>query len=72
MKRLTILLYVILLILSCETEQPTFVKPKPLNTNKTLTTIAFGSCNKQYEPQPLWKIIVQNEPDLWIGLGDNI
>jgi len=72
MKRFTIFFILILCISNCKTEQLAFVKPKPLNTNKSPTTIAFGSCNKQYEPQPLWEIIVQNEPDLWIWLGDNI
>ena len=43
-----------------------------VDTNKTLTTIAFGSCNRQDEPQPMWKPIMANEPDLWIWLGDNI
>ncbi|MCX2741754.1 alkaline phosphatase D family protein [Pontibacter anaerobius] len=34
--------------------------------------IAFGSCNSQDEPQPLWPAIVATQPDLWIWLGDNI
>ena len=72
MKRSCLFLLTILLFSNCETEKPSLVKPKPLNTNKSLTTIAFGSCNKQYKPQPLWESIVQNEPDLWIWLGDNI
>ncbi len=38
----------------------------------TLTTIAFGSCNKQDKPQTLWGPIVKDNPDLWIWLGDNI
>lgn len=38
----------------------------------TLTRIAFGSCNRQDEKQPLWPFIVQNQPQLWIWLGDNI
>ncbi|MBB6612678.1 alkaline phosphatase family protein [Pontibacter sp. Tf4] len=36
------------------------------------TTIAFGSCNNQSQPQPLWDDIVQAKPDLWVWLGDNI
>jgi len=32
--------------------------------------IAFGSCNKHDEPQPLWKDIASEKPDLWIWLGD--
>lgn len=45
---------------------------KPLNFNKPLTTIAFGSCNNQEKPQGMWTQVVKNKPDLWIWLGDNI
>lgn len=34
--------------------------------------IAFGSCNRQDLPQPLWKPIIAENPDLWIWSGDNI
>src|SRR3954471_134357 len=37
---------------------------------KPITRIAFGSCNKEYKPQPLWKPILACKPDLWIWLGD--
>jgi alkaline phosphatase D len=37
-----------------------------------LTRIAFGSCNKENEPQPMWEYIMQNNPQLWIWLGDNV
>ncbi|QIP11595.1 alkaline phosphatase family protein [Spirosoma aureum] len=39
---------------------------------KTVTTIAFGSCSDQKRPQPLWDDIVAQKPDVWIWLGDNI
>ncbi len=51
---------------------PTFVNYKSLNTEKLLTTIAFGSCNKHDLPQPIWESVIQNQPDLWIWLGDII
>lgn len=35
-------------------------------------TIAFGSCNKQDAPQPLWDDIIAHEPDVFLFLGDNI
>ena len=35
-------------------------------------TIAFGSCNRQDLPQPLWGPILANEPDVFIWGGDNI
>jgi alkaline phosphatase D len=34
--------------------------------------IAFGSCNKQYSPQPLWDAIAARNPSLWVWLGDMI
>ena len=42
------------------------------NQQKSLTTIAFGSCSDQKRPQPLWDDIVAQKPDIWIWLGDNI
>ena len=35
-----------------------------------LQRIAFGSCNREYKPQPLWKPIRACQPDLWVWLGD--
>src|SRR5687768_16983467 len=40
--------------------------------NKKELIFAFGSCNRQNLPQPLWDVIARDEPDLWIWLGDNI
>lgn len=37
-----------------------------------LFTIAFGSCNKHDLPQPLWQPILEEGPDLWVWLGDNV
>lgn len=37
---------------------------------KSVTSFAFGSCNKQYLPQPLWKHIVAESPDLFLWTGD--
>jgi alkaline phosphatase D len=34
--------------------------------------IAFGSCNKHDLPQPLWKPILQDAPDVFMWLGDNV
>lgn len=42
------------------------------NAKSGNTRIAFGSCNSQAEPQPLWPSIVATNPDLWVWLGDNI
>lgn len=42
------------------------------STTEGPRVIAFGSCNRQHLPQPLWKPILAEKPDLWIWLGDNI
>jgi len=38
--------------------------------NDTKSVITFGSCNRHDEPQPLWKDIINNQPDVWVWLGD--
>ncbi|MEO1436453.1 MAG: alkaline phosphatase D family protein [Bacteroidota bacterium] len=43
-----------------------------LDSTQVLQTIAFGSCNNQSRPQPMWASILNENPDLWIWLGDNI
>jgi alkaline phosphatase D len=48
------------------------VSPAAVAQRKKELTIAFGSCNRQNLPQPMWKPIAQEKPDLWIWLGDNI
>ncbi|TXD84870.1 alkaline phosphatase family protein [Subsaximicrobium wynnwilliamsii] len=32
--------------------------------------IAFGSCNKQYEPNLLWDDVLSNKPKVWVWGGD--
>lgn len=44
----------------------------PQDFESPLEVVAFGSCNRDELPQPLWPVISQNEPDLWIWAGDNI
>jgi len=34
--------------------------------------IAFGSCAKHWQPQPVWNAIIGKKPDVFIFLGDNI
>lgn len=55
-----------ILLISC-------VPPKSENLKKQNDfTIAFGSCNKQYKENILWKEIEKNKPNLWVWGGDNI
>lgn len=44
---------------------------QPLPTG-TIQRIAFGSCAMQFKPQPIWEIIAELEPDLFLFVGDNI
>ena len=34
--------------------------------------IAFGSCAKHWQPQPIWEAVIAAKFDLWLFLGDNI
>lgn len=34
--------------------------------------LAFGSCNKHDLPQPIWNPIINDSPDLFLWLGDNV
>lgn len=60
------LLIAAFLVVSCKSSQP-----QPAS-EEVITTLAFGSCNRQDLPQPLWKPILADQPDLWIWMGDNI
>lgn len=37
---------------------------------RPLTRLAFGSCNKPWREEPLWKPISANHPQVWLWLGD--
>lgn len=63
------LLLTLLLACNAKTTQPAVERQV---TPNALQTIAFGSCDKQDEPQNFWTEIVAQHPDLWIWLGDII
>lgn len=42
------------------------------NPEMTLSHFAFGSCWKSSHSQKHWKPIIENKPQLWLWLGDNI
>lgn len=42
------------------------------NIDKSLETIALGSCADQDQAQPIWSTIEKHQPELMIMLGDNI
>jgi len=41
-------------------------------TQTPISRIAFGSCAKQWEPQPIWNSISRRDPDVFLFLGDAI
>lgn len=45
---------------------PVFADEKPI------TRLAFGSCARQFDPQPIWDAVVATNLQLFIFLGDNI
>jgi len=44
--------------------------PTRSELDKSLSTFAIGSCNKQNKKQPLWKTITLSHPQLFLWLGD--
>ncbi len=40
--------------------------------NEPLERIAFGSCASEDQPQPIWKAVIETQPDLFLFIGDNI
>jgi hypothetical protein len=46
--------------------------PRIEDIQRPLERVAFGSCNDQSFPQPLWPTIAAHEPDLWLWMGDNV
>lgn len=67
---------------SFQEKEPDWVKTiqqiDKINENQTLKVsqaiekITFGSCSDQNLPQPIWKPILEENSQLFIGLGDNI
>lgn len=46
------------------------VSPLAADMPMDVRRIVFGSCNKHDQPQPLWEVIYQNHPDIFIWAGD--
>lgn len=66
------LLFVIIPHLSCAAPNNVKYIKNPPDSSAILETIAFGSCNKTHLSQTYWTSIQENNPDLWIWLGDII
>jgi len=55
-----------------ESVQPAVLQMEAGPTDTEVTTIAFGSCNRQNKPQNFWPMIGAHKPDVWLWLGDII
>lgn len=42
------------------------------HAQEPMQRIAFGSCAKQDQPQPIWDAVVETKPQLFLFIGDNI
>ncbi len=51
---------------------PTMSPPVSVPQDAYITRIAFGSCSKESEPQPIWEAVLAADPDLFVFLGDNV
>lgn len=58
------LLHIFLLLSLCSRAQTV--------SDKTISKIAFGSCVSQDNPQDIWYKVIDQKPELFILLGDNI
>jgi alkaline phosphatase D len=67
------ILYLIFLSIMCMTELSCGSKSdQSKTTDKQIYKIAFGSCGEQDKPQPILSLAADQDPDLFIFLGDNI
>ena len=62
-----IILFLLLTIGACKSTEQVIIDDMASDM-----TIAFGSCNHQWDPQTIWSEVIQNDPDLWIWTGDII
>ena len=55
--------------LALATSAPESWRPLP---SGEITRIAFGSCAKHWQAQPIWDAVIDAGPNLWLFLGDAI
>jgi alkaline phosphatase D len=69
MRRVVVPLLAVLILLPARAAAQTVARA---DRDAVLSRVAFGSCNRETLPQPLWDLIARKQPQLWIWLGDNI
>ena len=45
---------------------------KPLNESRAISRIAFGSCLDEASDQSIWQTLANEQPDMFLFLGDNV
>lgn len=63
-----LILLAVLPVIGCRTTEP----KSTVKSDKNDFVVAFGSCNKQYEENPLWDEVLRSGASVWIWGGDNI
>ncbi len=48
------------------------LSPRGVDYSQVPEKIAFGSCANQDQPEPIWKTILQDSPDLFLFMGDTV
>lgn len=66
MKKIFYCTYCLIVLIGCNSNNQ-----KNL-VNEQISTIAFGSCAKQWEKQPIWSEIEKDKPSLFLFIGDAI
>lgn len=46
--------------------------PRGLDYSRAVDSFAFGSCADQDKEQPLWQVIDENDPELFVFIGDTV
>jgi alkaline phosphatase D len=66
-------------LFSCKSEPKTIILKKPSSkavadviVRKEVRTLAFGSCAQAEKPMPVLDVAIQQKPDLFVWLGDNV
>lgn len=72
MKKIITLFIAFIALQTSYMQELSTIKRVPIDSIKDVDVITFGSCNHQSLPQEMWLNIMENKPDFFIFLGDNI
>lgn len=72
MKKTFLIPFLLLVISLTACKQTNSIPSSEKQLNQNQFTLVFASCNDQNREQPLWKPIINTQPDLFIWGGDNV